>query len=433
MSELSAEPPMEDLDVREDLDDDLKAIDDAAEDVTEEESHQDPDDPFFVTKKAAAVLKHGILKSYLTPFVSKVGSTSTGKRVGLLDGYAGPGRYKDGTPGSPALLAETARSTASYRSVECHFVEENRKNYHRLVHFLELEGHGLKAQPYHGRVEEHLPAICERTRDIPLFAYLDPFGFGIPFGEVVKLLGRNPHGPPTEVLLNFTANGIRRVGGLLRPDRVMTARDEKNLLNADRACGDTWWRDLVIASNFEWDTAVEAVVTAYMKHVCASAGVRGFMLDVKNQAHHKPVYYLIFFTRHTDGSWLFNEAVSKGQEAWREHLAPPPPEVEPDVLFQVVRELTFEEREQRLADGWVKRIQANLEALLTENAQVHVGRQMSAVYEGVLGEAREMHVREAVKGLVKAGKAVATSWNSSGEPTDGGKGEVQKMTVSRPF
>lgn len=91
-----------------------------------------PGDPFFISKNAAAVLKHGILSRYIVPFASKVGSTSEGKRVVVLDGYAGPGRYADGTEGSPALLARSATSVAAFRKLECHFVEQKFKSFNAL-------------------------------------------------------------------------------------------------------------------------------------------------------------------------------------------------------------------------------------------------------------------------------------------------------------
>jgi hypothetical protein len=64
--------------------------------------------PFFTSKRAAAVFKHAILAKYVVPFAAKAGSTSTGKRVVAVDGYAGAGRYEDGEPGSPSLIAEAA-------------------------------------------------------------------------------------------------------------------------------------------------------------------------------------------------------------------------------------------------------------------------------------------------------------------------------------
>src|SRR3954468_24819385 len=68
--------------------------------------------PFFESKRAAAVLKHAILTGYVAPFAVKTGSTSVDHRVGIIDGYAGAGRYDNGEPGSPAIIAEAARSPA---------------------------------------------------------------------------------------------------------------------------------------------------------------------------------------------------------------------------------------------------------------------------------------------------------------------------------
>ncbi len=57
-------------------------------------------DAFFDGKAEAARLKHLILRKYLPPFISKVGYTATDGRVVIVDGYAGPGRYEDGSEGS---------------------------------------------------------------------------------------------------------------------------------------------------------------------------------------------------------------------------------------------------------------------------------------------------------------------------------------------
>ncbi len=51
--------------------------------------------PFFESKRAAAVLKHAILSGYVSPFAVKTGSTSVDHRVAIVDGYAGAGRYDD--------------------------------------------------------------------------------------------------------------------------------------------------------------------------------------------------------------------------------------------------------------------------------------------------------------------------------------------------
>lgn len=115
-----------DSDRRDELYDD-PVLDLSGESVGEE---IDSSSPFFVRKKAAAVLKHGILNRYVVPFASKVGQDAPDGRVVHLDGYAGPGRYEDGTMGSPALILEAAARVADFRRLECYFVERGRKTSH---------------------------------------------------------------------------------------------------------------------------------------------------------------------------------------------------------------------------------------------------------------------------------------------------------------
>jgi hypothetical protein len=64
---------------------------------------------FFEKRQAAAVLKHAIQTSYLAPRSGKTGSTSVNHRVAIGDCYAGAGRYTDGSPGSPAIIASIAQ------------------------------------------------------------------------------------------------------------------------------------------------------------------------------------------------------------------------------------------------------------------------------------------------------------------------------------
>ena len=100
---------------------------DASEDLIEDlggevagEKDTEQGSLFFVSKKAAAVLKHEILRQYVVPFVSKVGSYATASRVVYLDGYAGPDATLT-TPlarqlsffSPPPRLRHSARSTAT--------------------------------------------------------------------------------------------------------------------------------------------------------------------------------------------------------------------------------------------------------------------------------------------------------------------------------
>ncbi|MGW5852357.1 hypothetical protein ACWFQ8_31205 [Streptomyces sp. NPDC055254] len=80
---------------------------------------------------------------------------------------------------------------------------------------------------------------------------------------------------------------------------------------------------------------------------------------------------------------------------------------------------TFDEEEEARRLGWIKTIRANLEDLLHKRGSFVVGDYQGEVLAGVIGEAREMHVRAAIKELYKEGK---TSCN--------GVGDVRKLRVS---
>lgn len=362
-------------------------------------------DPFFVSKRAAAVLKHGILNSYVVPWASKVGSTASGNAVAVLDGYAGPGTYEDGTEGSPALLIRSAQSVARYRTVQLHFVEKARRHSRRLKVFLEQEAVGLDTCPYPGTVQEHLPTILTATSSVPLFAYLDPFGFAVDFKSLTGVMNRaTTGGPSTEILLNFTANGVRRVGGLLRRQqrRVLTEPQVKTLERADAACGSEWWREEYLRHD-TIDESVRAVTREFMRRVAAATRSGGYAVEVKNREHHRPVYFLLFFSRHEDGFWLFNNAVSGAQGKWREVLAPAPDEFTPTLFAE-----TFEEEEARREQEWTDALERRLEVLLREGP-VRPMREVGKTYgDDLLGIAREKHVKKAVKRLYKRGLTQTT-------------------------
>jgi three-Cys-motif partner protein len=112
--------------------------------------------PFFRSKRAAAVFKHAILGGYVVPFASKTGSASVGNRVVIVDGYAGAGRYDSGESGPPSLIAAAARSLTG-RSLECFFVEKDRRPFERLCDVLAEEDRDeVMWTAWQGTVEQHL-------------------------------------------------------------------------------------------------------------------------------------------------------------------------------------------------------------------------------------------------------------------------------------
>jgi three-Cys-motif partner protein len=371
------------------------------------EADADATNPFFVSKKAAAVLKHAVLDQYLVPFASKIGKYAPDGRVVYIDGYAGPGRYKDGTKGSPALVIEQAESVGSYRTLECLFVERRSADYLRLKTLVtEAQDRGILCEAYQGSISRRLDQLLARAGGAPLFVFLDPFGLGLPFSELTgKVLGglRGPLGAKTEVLLNFSANATRRIGGFLDPGCGAKNRDA-TLDSMDRVCGGDWWREVYQAHDTN-EARVEAIANKYASRVAQTTEAGYWTSVVRNRSTLQPVYHLVFFSRHPDGLWLFGDALARAQQKWRRALDPPPAHVE-GTLFDMPD--TFEQEEARRAEEWKEELKRNIVRLLGRDGDFSIRDRYAEVFGAALGLAPDPLVRKAVKELYREGRTGCT-------------------------
>jgi three-Cys-motif partner protein len=104
-------------------------------------------------RHAQSVFKHEILRQYMPPFVAMLGSYSAGKRVVVLDGFAGRGRYTDGTPASAELILQAMQSLKQSRQVSAFFVEKSGQDYRALSAVVdEYVARGLLAKALSGAV-----------------------------------------------------------------------------------------------------------------------------------------------------------------------------------------------------------------------------------------------------------------------------------------
>jgi three-Cys-motif partner protein len=148
-------------------------------------------------RQAAAVLKHGVLRRYLSSFSRMVGKNSPDHSVGFLDAYAGNGEYvhpitRQKTPGSPLIALDVAERTAD-RNLHCVFVERNGAHASNLRKAVELNGNPLAAV-IRGDIEKHVDDSLNGFSNMPLFVLLDPFGTALQTQVLVQLQHRR--GPP---------------------------------------------------------------------------------------------------------------------------------------------------------------------------------------------------------------------------------------------
>lgn len=346
---------------------------------------------FFEHPQGAAILKHEVLRRYLPVYAGKTGSRTS---VVFVDGYAGPGRYADGSPGSPEVMVQTARTLSELRTIHIHcvFVERDRELRERLQHLLVDLLDDQDSDVLDGSIEDRLGQVVDGAAGKSLFLFLDPFGLAIPFDMLVKLLqGRPRRGPrgwqPTEVLLNFSINGINRAAGRLDGvpvDEKMEKYRAARLEQLDAFLGGQWWHQ-------PWrahppDGRVKALLDGYLTRLQrALPRWHPLSIAVRDRYGGPPSYYLVLLTGHAQGLWFFNNAVSLGAEKLH------------DFTFQQQPVLIAPDLEQ----NWQGQIERNIEALLASKVGFKLEDEVEAVYGETLGLARQTHVFRATEQLWK--------------------------------
>lgn len=157
--------------------------------------------------------KHAILRRYLQAWFPKL--TAFNSRVVFIDGFAGPGRYTGGEPGSPMVAMETAIQHShdlSKKELVFLFIEEDEERYLHLVEEIQkLQPPAyIKVQHAHGTFDDTLKQVVEALGDshmAPALILVDPFGVkGLPFVTLEKLAGY----PKSEFLISFMYESMNR-------------------------------------------------------------------------------------------------------------------------------------------------------------------------------------------------------------------------------
>jgi three-Cys-motif partner protein len=158
--------------------------------------------------------KHQILGRYLDAWFPILGKFN--RKLVYADGFAGPGCYLNGEPGSPIVALKSAISHASVLTgnPEFWFIEERPDRLARLQaeigqftiprNFIIKTECGTFAEKFKASLDT---SDRDGTRQVPTFALIDPFGFsGIPYDLIKRVLLRNR----SEVLITFMVDSINR-------------------------------------------------------------------------------------------------------------------------------------------------------------------------------------------------------------------------------
>lgn len=225
-------------------------------------------------------------------------------RLLLVDGFAGPGRYATGEPGSPLIMLDALLSHRSFEELtDVHFVylfieqDEARVNHLRqeIAEIGDLPKN-VAVHIEHGEFEATFsavidPIIEEGAHLVPTFAFIDPFGYS---SASMSITGRLLDFPRCESLFFLPMSFIHRFVGRTGQEAALTS-----LFGTDE------WRAAV---PFQGQDRTAHLLALFERQLEQSGGVeyvRSFQLRTQDGND----YRLVFSLGHLKGLEIAKDAM----------------------------------------------------------------------------------------------------------------------------
>ncbi|MBX3270875.1 MAG: three-Cys-motif partner protein TcmP [Sandaracinaceae bacterium] len=238
--------------------------------------------------------KHAILRAYLSAWFPILASIKRAKRVLFLDGFAGPGEYTKGEPGSPAIAIQIAlQHRAQFRvPVRLAFIEADKDRHAHLCRVVERLRTGAAATsnqidirpPILGDCATHLAATLDayakRGGEFgPALVFLDQFGYSdVPMPLIARVLVQ----PRCEVFTYIHAEGMTR---FLKKAEIHGAV-------SDAFGSDDWKRALTVPQG----ERAKVLAHEYERALRERAGARYVWRFAMHGADDTLLYWLFFCT-----------------------------------------------------------------------------------------------------------------------------------------
>lgn len=295
---------------------------------------RDDSDPKKWRMKEQTEMKHEIFGAYLKPWLYKISEISDS--VNYVDGFAGRGRYEDGSIGSPIIAMNKASEISQglqgkLEEFNCISVEKDKDIFSNLIEVIYEYKSDMPdfVNPQPNRKEfaefaEEYLRQQQRNPD-PAFIFIDPFGYsGLPFEIVSDLINLRESG--VEVFITFMSGKMAR---FLETENHATAISE--------TLGTDHWKEEV---DFEAgkDERARQLLKVYEKQLRYEAEVEYvWPFEMTEETKDQNCYYLIHATNHFEGFRLMKTNMfHRGDNDQFAYLGPD--------------HYRFEEEQQRLVD-----------------------------------------------------------------------------------
>lgn len=249
------------------------------------------------------LVKHQVYERYLRRWLPiMVHGFKTG--ITYAEGFAGPGRYAGGEPGSPIIALRTLIDDKELRTrardLRFLFVEKESSRVERLRAELALASHPvpLADLPRHGIDLEAVQGECDptlirlltshRAWGRPMLVVLDSWGGAVNL-DIVR---RIAHNPSSEVIITF------------QPQYFVRFAEDESIVHGDTVFGNAQWRDV---SELPSEKKAAWVVAQY-RRTLLGAGFRFVLTFELIDADGKSLF-LVFGTSRDKGLIKMKEAM----------------------------------------------------------------------------------------------------------------------------
>jgi three-Cys-motif partner protein len=219
-----------------------------------------------------------------------------------IDGFAGPGQYTSGEPGSPIIALDVAINHSFPISAEVVFLFVEADD-ERAAHLEEVLAEkslppNFKYRVFNSKFAEVIPEVLDyieeqRRRLAPAFVFVDPFGYSHTPFEIIKRLLQNRR---CEVLITFMYQFINRF-----------VSDQTQWDHLDSLYGTSQWREvLTVEDAAERKAILHGVYQSQLEQGAGGKYVLPFeMEDPSGQTE----YFLFFCTNSLTGFSKMKQAM----------------------------------------------------------------------------------------------------------------------------
>ncbi|WP_280316315.1 three-Cys-motif partner protein TcmP [Nocardia wallacei] len=247
--------------------------------------------------------KHALYRQYLSKWFPIMAS-GWGGNVTYAEGFAGPGVYKDGSPGSPVIalrvLLDNERLRTHYHRMRLLFVDHDARCIEMLPRQLEraaepvpldrLSRYGIDIDIRRGDCDPTLEQLLTERRawDRPMLVVLDTWGGAVP----IALVQRVAKNVSSEVLIT------------IQPQYFARFAEVDSIEHGDEVFGGTDWRRV---HKLPSDHKARWLLQHY-RDVIRNSGF-AFVLDFELIDTRGHALYLVFGTTHVRGLEKMKEAM----------------------------------------------------------------------------------------------------------------------------